>query len=105
MNPQQLQQVQVAAPLIAVGLFILALLLMLLSVYYFRRSRTDFYWRSRRRAGQFGWRIFVVALSLTLVSGVICVIIGIGGMLTGRLGRIPTAAPTTPAAVAQDLTQ
>jgi hypothetical protein len=104
MNPQQLQQVQVAAPLIAVGLFILALLLMLLSVYYFRRSRTDFYWRSRRRAGQFGWRIFVVALSLTLVSGIICVVIGVGGMLTGRLGRVPTALLSTSTAIAQNAT-
>ena len=56
----------------AVGLFALAVLLFLISLRLFRRSRRDVFWRRRREAGQRGWRVFVLAFALFLISGVTC---------------------------------
>lgn len=51
----------------------LGLLLFLVSLRLFRRSRTDVFWRRRREAGQRGWRLFLVAFLLFIVGGVSCV--------------------------------
>jgi len=47
-------------------------LLFLVSARLFRRSRRDVFWRRRREAGQRGWRLFVLAFTLLLISGVTC---------------------------------
>src|SRR2546428_4660080 len=86
MTPEQLQ---LAAPLFAVGLFGLALLTFFLSLRFFRKSRTDFYWRRRRSAGQRGWRLFVWSIILTLVSGLLCLVTGLAGLISAR--STPTA--------------
>src|SRR5258707_12156452 len=65
-------QLQLAAPYLAAGLLALALVFFLISLRFFRKSRTDFYWRRRRAAGQRGWQLFVWALALTLCSGGAC---------------------------------
>jgi len=52
----------------------LGLLLFLVSLRFFRRSRTDVYWRRRRDAGQRGWRIFVLSFVLFLVGGLSCLV-------------------------------
>lgn len=85
-------QLQLAAPYLAVGLLALALVFFLISLRYFRKSRTDFYWRRRRTAGQRGWRLFVWSLGLMLVSGLICLATGVAGVLNPR--PIPTSGPT-----------
>lgn len=54
------------------GLFVLALLLLLVSLRLFRRSRRDVFWRRRREAGQRGWRLFLLAFVLFAVSGITC---------------------------------
>jgi hypothetical protein len=84
MTPEQIQSV---APLIAAALFALALLLFLASLRMFRKSRTDFYWRRRRAAGQRGWRLFVWSIVLSLLSGILCLAIGLVGVINAR----PTA--------------
>jgi hypothetical protein len=56
------------------GVFLaLALLLFLLSIRLFRRSRTDVFWRRRRDAGQRGWRTLVLSFMLIVLGGVSCV--------------------------------
>jgi hypothetical protein len=52
--------------------FILALLLLLVSLRLFRRSRTDVFWRRRRDAGRRGWRLFVLAFVFFGFSAVLC---------------------------------
>src|SRR5512143_887730 len=84
MTPEQIRTV---APFIAVGILALALLLFLSSLRMFRKSRTDFYWRRRRAAGQRGWRLFVWSIVLSLMSGVLCLAIGLVGVINAR----PTA--------------
>ncbi|HMM29419.1 MAG TPA: hypothetical protein PKD46_14140 [Aggregatilineaceae bacterium] len=54
------------------GLFALALLLLVVSLRLFRRSRRDVFWRRRREAGQRGWRLFLLAFVLFAVSGITC---------------------------------
>ncbi|WP_119072289.1 hypothetical protein [Aggregatilinea lenta] len=53
--------------------FVLALLLVLISLRLFRRSRTDVFWRRRREAGQRGWRLFLLGGVLLVLSAVACV--------------------------------
>ncbi len=79
-----LEQIQSSAPAIAIALFVLAVLLLILSLRMFRKSRTDSYWRRRRTAGQRGWRFFVWSVLLTLGSGMVCLATGVSGMLASR---------------------
>jgi hypothetical protein len=92
------QQIQTAAPPFAAALFALAVLLFLLSLRYFRKSRTDFYWRRRRSAGQRGWRMLVWSIVFMLVSGVICMGAGISGLVTAR-----NSTPTAVVVIATDI--
>lgn len=77
---------------ITIALFGLALLLSLLSVRLFRRSRTDVFWRRRREAGQRGWRVFVLAFVLLVLSGVSCIVTLATASTSGDDGDQPTAA-------------
>lgn len=63
--PDNLQN---ALPLLTGALFVLALLLFALSLRYFRRSRTDVFWRRRREAGQRGWRALVSSFVMIVLS-------------------------------------
>ncbi|MEP7285169.1 MAG: hypothetical protein ABI947_05310 [Chloroflexota bacterium] len=92
MTPDQLQT---GAPLIAAGLFVMALVLFLFSLYYFRRSRTDAYWRRRRNAGQRGWRILVWSVILIIGSGAICGTVGLAGLISPRPAPIAEALLAT----------
>lgn len=53
--------------------FVLALLILLISLRLFRRSRRDVFWRRRREAGQRGWRLFLLASALLVFSAAACV--------------------------------
>ena len=77
-----LHGLQSYAPYIAAGAFVLALALFLISLRYFRKSRTDSYWRYRRVAGQRGWRLFVWALVLTVLSGAACTITATAALIS-----------------------
>ena len=58
--------------IITVALLALGLLLFLLSLRLFRRSRTDVFWRRRRDAGQRGWRTLVFSSVLIVLSVLSC---------------------------------
>ncbi len=61
-------------PYVAGAALGLGLLLFLVSLRLFRRSRSDVYWRRRRDAGQRGWRIFVLSFALFVVGGMSCIV-------------------------------
>jgi len=71
-----LDTIKNALPYTTGVLFLLALLLFLVSLRLFRRSRTDVFWRRRRDAGQRGWRIFVFAFTLFVLSAISCTFTG-----------------------------
>ena len=66
------------------GLFLLALLLLVLSVRFFRRSRTDVFWRRRRDAGQRGWRTLVLSVVLIVLSSILCLFTLVAALVGGR---------------------
>ncbi|HLY27027.1 MAG TPA: hypothetical protein VKQ72_11855 [Aggregatilineales bacterium] len=84
MTPDRLQAI---APFIAIGVFILGALLFLLSLRYLRKGRTDAYWRARRTAGQRGWQLFLWAVGLMVLSGVICGVTGVAALINAHAAR------------------
>jgi hypothetical protein len=71
-----LDMIKNALPYATGVFFLLALLLFLVSLRLFRRSRTDVFWRRRRDAGQRGWRIFVFSFALFALSALSCTFTG-----------------------------
>ncbi len=99
------EQLQPVAPVIAAALLALALLLFLMSLRFFRKSRTDFYWRRRRSAGQAGWRLFVWSIILTLFSGLVCLVTGVAGLIyTKSTPTMAAALLNSPTATVRSLT-
>ena len=88
------ETIENALPLLTGGLFGLALLLILVSLRLFHRSRTDVFWRRRREAGQRGWKLFVVAFGLIVFASLSCVLT----LAVGVLGGDDSAAADTPSA-------
>ena len=88
------ETIQHALPLLTGGFFALALLLILISLRLFRRSRTDVFWRRRREAGQRGWRLFLFAFSLLALASLTCALT----LAIGLLGDEDSATGDTPAA-------
>ncbi len=68
--PESLQNILVY---LTGAFFVLALLVVLIALRLFRRSRTDIFWRRRREAGQRGWRLFLFGGVLLALSAVACV--------------------------------
>lgn len=54
------------------GSFVFGMVFVLFSVIYFRRSRTEAFWRYRRQAGQSGFRASILAVFFLAVSGALC---------------------------------
>ncbi len=94
MTPQQFQSV---APILAAGLLLSALVAFLGALRLFRKSRTDLYWRRRRSAGQRGWRLFVSSIVLTFLAGLICLMMGVLGLVMSKIASTATAVPATTA--------
>src|SRR5450432_1759922 len=94
-----LDRLQTLAPYIAAGTLALALVLFVFSVGYFRKSRTDFYWRSRRAAGQRGWRLFVWALAMTIIGGGACTITATAALVRSHRLAVEAAAANTMVAI------
>ncbi len=67
------ESIRNALPMITGILFALGLLLLVVSLRLFRRSRRDTYWRKRREAGQRGWRLFVVSFVVFACGGMFCI--------------------------------
>ena len=85
------ENVQNILPYITGVFFLLALLLLVLSLRWFRRSRTDVFWRRRRDAGQRGWRTFVLSAVLIILGTVSCVFTVFSALMNDDE---PTPAPT-----------
>jgi hypothetical protein len=66
------ESIQDSLPTITAILLGLALLSFLVSLRLFRRSRRDVFWRRRREAGQRGWRLFLLSITLLVVGTVSC---------------------------------
>jgi hypothetical protein len=75
------QNIQNILPYLSAGLLALALLLGAVSLRLFRRSRSDVFWRRRRDAGQRGWRTFVLAAALIVLSGLMCLITALSSVM------------------------
>lgn len=90
-----IKQLQMIAPPLAGIVLAVALLFVLAASRMFRKSRTDSYWRRRRTAGQQGWRLLVSALFLMFVSGMVCSISGVAGLVL-RTNETPTAVAFVP---------
>ena len=86
-----LDMIKNALPYTTGALFLLALLLFLVSLRLFRRSRTDVFWRRRRDAGQRGWRIFVFSFALFALSALSCTFTGM--MMLFSKGSSSHSAP------------
>lgn len=59
-------------PLLTGGVFAAGLLLALIAMQFFRRSRRAPYWTQRRQAGQRGFRILLGALAMITFSAILC---------------------------------
>ncbi len=86
------------------GLFALAILLFVVSLHLFRRSRRDVFWRRRREAGQRGWRIFMLAFVLLVFSGLICGSTLLARMMIEDAAEDATTSPTPHLAAGATLT-
>lgn len=88
------ETIQNALPFLTGSLFGLALLLILVSLHLFRRSRRDVFWRRRREAGQRGWKLFVLACGLLVFGSVSCVLT----LVFGVFGEDDSVTAGTPPA-------
>jgi hypothetical protein len=86
-----LENAQNTLPVITGALLVLALLLFLLSLRLFRRSRSDVFWRRRRDAGQRGWRILVLSFLLIILSIFSCIFTAVSTLINRNNS---TPAPT-----------
>ncbi len=76
-----LENAQNALPYITGALFALGLLLFMLSLRMFRRSRADVFWRRRRDAGQRGWRALVLSSVLIVLSVLSCMLTAVATIM------------------------
>jgi len=91
------------------ALFGLALLLMLIALRLFRRSRTHAFWRQRRQAGQRGWQVSVLSFLLFVASAVSCGITGFSFLLADDEtptvpGTFLAAQPSPTASLTEEVT-
>lgn len=70
-------------PYALLGTGILAAILFVVALWYFRRSRRDPYWVLRRNASRIGWRVFLTSLTLFGLVGVVWVGTSILARFTG----------------------
>ncbi len=63
-------------PFLVGGLSLLAALLFVVALWYFRRGRREPYWRMRRSASLHGWELFLVSLTMAFVAAAICLFSG-----------------------------
>lgn len=89
------ESIRNALPAITSVLFGLALLLFLISWRFFKRSRTNAFWRKRRDAGQRGWRVFVVGFGLFSCSGFFCAFSVVSALFIEEENPAPATGTTT----------
>jgi hypothetical protein len=86
-------------PYIILGLFVLAVLLLLLSLQQLRRGRTGPYWRLRRAAGQRGGQLFLLSMLLFGVALALALFTGLADLAYRRLTASINSDPEAPVGV------
>lgn len=87
-------------PPIVAGMLLLALLLFIGALRFFRLGRTEPYWRLRRAASTRGWQLFLVSLTIGFVAAAVCLFTGFAELVLGGLPFLsPTTTPTQAAAL------
>lgn len=74
---------QSLVPYVVGGLLLLAALLFLLALRYFRAGRREPYWRMRRSASLHGWQLFIISLTLFFVASAVCLFTGFAQLVLG----------------------
>ncbi len=88
---------QTLVPYLVGGMLILALVLFLAALVYFRRGKRDRYWRLRRAATLHGWQLFVVSLTLVFVASAVCLFSGFASyILEGSSPTPPATSASSP---------
>jgi len=90
------QQIATLLPYVIGGLFLLAVVLFMLSMYQLRRGRTGQYWRLRRQAGQFGGKLFLTSVALFLIAVALAFYSGLAAIAFRGINSL--FAPNTPIA-------
>lgn len=87
-------------PPVIAGMLLLALLLFIGALRFFRLGRTEPYWRLRRTASTRGWQLFLVSLTTGFVAAAVCLFTGFAELVLGGLPFLsPITAPTQAAAL------
>lgn len=83
-------------PLLVGGLLLLAALLFVIALWFFRRGRREPYWRMRRSASLHGWELFLVSLTMGFVAAAICLFSGFAQVILegSGVGTQPEEVPT-----------
>jgi hypothetical protein len=96
------ESIQDALPTITAAIFGLALLILLVSLRLFRRSRRDVFWRRRREAGQRGWRLFLLSIVLLVMGMVSCALtLAVSVVSTDEEDSTPATTSVADAALTQ----
>ncbi len=80
-------------PYILGGMFVLGVLLFLLALQQLRLRRTGRHWRSRRRAGDRGGRLFVISVFLMAGSVALAIVSGLATLAYRNINPLPTRGP------------
>jgi hypothetical protein len=67
---------QTLIPIIVFGMLLIAGILFVIALWYFRRGRRDKYWRQRRDASLHGWQLFLISVTMAFLSSAICLFSG-----------------------------
>jgi len=87
-------------PPVIAGMLLLALLLFVGALRFFRLGRTEPYWRLRRMASTRGWQLFLISLTIGFVAAAVCLFTGFAELvLGGPPFLLPTTTPTQAAAL------
>ncbi len=80
-------------PYILVGMFVLGVLTLLIALQQLRVRRTGSYWLLRRRAGERGGRLFLIAVALIASSLVLTVISGLAAVALHNMNNLINRSP------------
>ena len=80
---------QTLIPYVVVGMLLVAGILFVFALWYFRRGKREPYWRMRRAASLHGWELFLVSVVLVFLAAGVCLFSGLAQAVLG--GSTPVA--------------
>ena len=80
---------QTLIPYVVVGMLLVAGILFVFALWYFRRGKREPYWRMRRAASLHGWELFLVSVVLVFLAAGVCLFSGLAQAVLG--GSTPAA--------------